>query len=120
MIKIFLIIFLCQSIICGQQIKRTEKNVLVKITDTRGIYEIGLDSAAINKSDIELLAIAQQRYAAIKIEEASPPKFSYIDLRRKAYPPLADQLDMIYWDMKNGTKKWIELIDSIKTKYPKN
>lgn len=47
----------------------------------------------------------------------APP--NYIEQRSKAYPPLSDQLDMIYWDKKNGTNKWIQLIDSIKAKYPK-
>ena len=39
--------------------------------------------------------------------------------RQAAYGSLEEQLDMIYWDKKNGTKKWIERIDAIKAKFLK-
>ena len=45
---------------------------------------------------------------------------NYKTLRQKAYPTTKEQLDMIYWDKVNGTEKWVELIQNIKTKYPKN
>ena len=32
---------------------------------------------------------------------------------------LGEQLDMIYWDKKNSTKKWEEAIDKIKSDFPK-
>lgn len=44
----------------------------------------------------------------------------YMASRRREYPPIEEQLDMIYWDKINGTNDWQELIGSIKTKYPKN
>jgi len=44
---------------------------------------------------------------------------AYKDKRRAEYPPLADQLDMIYWDGVNGTTTWKDAIDAIKTEYPK-
>jgi hypothetical protein len=43
----------------------------------------------------------------------------YQDLRRMAYPPIAEQLDMMYWDQVNGTTKWMEMIQEIKGQYPK-
>ena len=39
--------------------------------------------------------------------------------RLAEYGALGDQLDMIYWDGKNGTNLWQEHIDTIKAKYPK-
>ena len=39
--------------------------------------------------------------------------------RDRKYPDLGQQLDMIYWDKKNGTKKWEETIDKIKSDFPK-
>ena len=39
--------------------------------------------------------------------------------RQAAYPALADQLDMQYWDKKNGTNKWVEAIDKVKSDNPK-
>jgi hypothetical protein len=39
--------------------------------------------------------------------------------RALSYPSIQDQLDMLYWDKINGTNKWEETINLIKTKYPK-
>ena len=40
--------------------------------------------------------------------------------RRVSYPPLFEQLDALYWDMKNGTNNWIKSRDAVKEKYPKD
>jgi len=39
--------------------------------------------------------------------------------RRNAYPSVRDQLDMQYWDKKNGTNKWVEAVDKVKSDNPK-
>ena len=39
--------------------------------------------------------------------------------RQPEYPQIGEQLDMIYWDKKNGTKKWEEAIDKVKADHPK-
>ena len=36
-----------------------------------------------------------------------------------SYPSLQEQLDMQYWDRKNGTNKWEESIDKVKADNPK-
>lgn len=43
----------------------------------------------------------------------------YILKRLNTYPPISEQLDMLYWDKVNGTNKWQEMITNIKNKYPK-
>lgn len=43
---------------------------------------------------------------------------SYKELRAKEYPPIQDQLDMIYWDRVKGTKNWEKAITAVKTKFP--
>lgn len=43
----------------------------------------------------------------------------YMRLRQSEYPPLAEQLDMMYHDRINGTENWLDTITMIKTKYPK-
>lgn len=48
------------------------------------------------------------------------PEKSYIELRLLEYPPIAEQLDMIYWDKINGTSIWQDKISAIKERYPKN
>ena len=47
------------------------------------------------------------------------PEPTYIQKRLAEYPPLSDQLDMIYWDKVNGSNLWQEKITEIKNKYPK-
>ena len=42
--------------------------------------------------------------------------------RAKEYPKIAEQLDMLYHDIKNGTLDsgaWIQTIEAVKTQYPK-
>lgn len=43
----------------------------------------------------------------------------YAELRKREYPDLGEQLDMLYKDMTNGTNNWLETIRQIKLKYPK-
>lgn len=51
------------------------------------------------------------------IEQLEP---TYAELRQQEYPPVEEQLDMIYWDKINGTNDWADLITEIKEKYPKS
>lgn len=39
--------------------------------------------------------------------------------RIAAYPPIAEQLDIQYWDSVNGTTVWADTIEQIKKDYPK-
>ena len=47
------------------------------------------------------------------------PEETYQEKRKKAYPEIPEQLDMIYWDKINGTHHWEECITNIKNTYPK-
>ena len=44
---------------------------------------------------------------------------TYTEKRQNEYPPIEEQLDMIYWDAVNGTSYWKNKISEIKEKYPK-
>ena len=44
----------------------------------------------------------------------------YKQQRAVEYPPLADQLDMLYHDRINSTDTWMEAIQAVKNKYPKS
>ena len=54
--------------------------------------------------------------SAVKAEIA---KNAYKEQRAMAYKPLAEQLDMQYWDRVNGTDTWKQHIDAVKTAHPK-
>ena len=47
------------------------------------------------------------------------PEATYAEKRLAEYPPISEQLDMIYWDKVNGTTNWQGTITAIKAKYPK-
>lgn len=53
------------------------------------------------------------------IKESESHNAVAINNRIKEYPPLTEQLDMIYHDLEDGTNNWQTLIKSIKEKYPK-
>ena len=53
------------------------------------------------------------------VRESESKNLVAIENRKKEYPSIQDQLDMIYHDMEDGTNNWQTLIKSIKEKYPK-
>lgn len=44
---------------------------------------------------------------------------SYKSKRRASYPSYEEQLDMQYWDKKNGTTTWVDAISKVKSDNPK-
>ena len=53
------------------------------------------------------------------IVKAEKDALSYQGKRREEYPSIEEQLDIIFWDKKNGTTEWEDSIQVIKNKYPK-
>ena len=45
---------------------------------------------------------------------------SYKSERRAEYPSIEEQLDMQYWDKKNGTTTWVDAIAKVKSDNPKS
>ena len=45
---------------------------------------------------------------------------SYKEVRSSAYPPIEEQLDMMYWDKRRGTTPGKDKITEIKDLYPKS
>ena len=43
----------------------------------------------------------------------------YSRKRTKAYPKFREQLDLLYWDKKNGTTTWVDAIAKVKSDNPK-
>ena len=46
-------------------------------------------------------------------------KLKYQDNRLQDYPSIEDQLDMQYWDKKNGTTTWVDAVAKVKSDNPK-
>ena len=63
-----------------------------------------------NKIELEQSKIDAARSAINK--ELADTKYQRD--RATAYPSLADQLDMQYWDKKNGTTTWVDAVEKVK------
>ena len=57
--------------------------------------------------------ITEQEAEALR---PAPVELTYAEKRAAEYPSITDQLDLIYH---GGIEAWKEIIDTIKTKYPK-
>jgi len=44
---------------------------------------------------------------------------TYSEKRAEAYAPIADQLDMQYWDSVNGSRTWLDHVEAVKEAHPK-
>lgn len=79
---------------------------------------------ALNKTvNGQVVALSAEEEAAVKNEWLANENLraaeAYKEKRKKAYGPIPDQLDMIYWDEVNGTTTWVDHISSIKAQFPK-
>ena len=85
---------------------------IITIDDSFKTY--GLDKDG-NKVDVVQSKVDTARseidtaYAAVKYQRD----------RAKAYPSIQDQLDMQYWDKKNGTTTWVDAVAKVKSDNPK-
>ena len=72
-----------------------------------------------NSDYIQFLQDVKEQGLSI-VEGSDNTTQSYVELRQKEYPSLSNQQDMQYWDQENGTTYWIDMIRTIKNKYPKS
>ena len=79
----------------------------------------GTDYSGLNWIDEKTKPTEEQIQAKLTELQADYDAKSYARARASAYPSIQEQLDLQYWDKKNGTKKWEEAIDKVKTDNPK-
>ena len=75
----------------------------VTILDDKGVFDASGNEITIDNAKVEA--------------EANKVKYKFA--RTKAYLGIEEQLDQLYWDKKNGTNKWVEAIDKVKSDNPK-
>jgi hypothetical protein len=83
---------------------------VVTVDDTAGAFD-----AQGNQVTVDEAAVA----AEINRLEADYAAKQYQRDRAAAYPSLAEQMDMQYWDSVNGTTVWADTIAAIKQEHPK-
>lgn len=93
-----------------EAIARLAPNVGFAYNEKDGIFQWESDTAKPTKDQIEQKALeVKKEYDAQE----------YARNRSSEYPTWQEQMDMQYWDAKNGTTTWQEAIEAVKTKYPK-
>jgi|TARA_R100000455_G_scaffold15421_1_gene7416 hypothetical protein len=89
----------------------------VSIGDNRGVFdidekEITIDDSLVTAARAEIdKALSDTLYQRQRTGEAGTTDTIYL--------PLAQQLDMQYWDSVNGTTTWKDHVAAVKAKYPK-
>ncbi len=82
----------------------------VTIDDRTGAFDASGNSITLVQSNIDAARTTLNNEAAA---------VQYKEDRANAYPSIGDQLDMQYWDKKNGTTTWVDAIAKVKTDNPK-
>ena len=92
-----------------EAIYATHPNV-VQIDSVEGALDVEGNEVTLDKD------LVSKKLAELQLEWDS---IKYHRDRETSYPTIQEQLDMQYWDRKNGTNKWEESIDKVKADNPK-
>ena len=102
----------------------------VKPTYLNAVYELLDDKVAGGPVDGPISEITLHDGQIAPSEEAIQTKLAsmivewdaqeYARNRKIAYPPMGDQWDMVYKDMKNSTTTHADAVEVVKTKWPKD
>ena len=92
-----------------QAIYNTHPNV-VSIDDSAGCFDADGNPVAITQSFVD------DEVARLQAEHDSK---AYARARAEAYAPIAEQLDMMYWDSVNGSRTWLDHVEAVKEAHPK-
>ena len=92
-----------------QAIYNTHPNV-VSIDDTAGCFDADGNPVAITQSLVD---------AEVARLQAEYDSKAYARARAEAYAPIAEQLDMQYWDSVNGSRTWLDHVEAVKEAHPK-
>ena len=83
---------------------------VVRVDDSTGAFDADENPVAIDQSLVD---------AEVARLQADHDSKAYARARAEAYAPIADQLDMQYHDSVNGSRTWLDHIESVKDAHPK-
>ena len=75
------------------------------------------DDLGVFDKDGNKITLEQSKIDAARVELS---KLDYKWKRAAEYPSIQEQLDMQYWDKKNGTTTWVDAIAKVKSDNPKS
>jgi len=89
----------------------------VTIDDSTGAFDASGNSISLDASKVtDARTTLNNEAAAILYQKQRTGEAGTTDT---IYLPLAQQLDLQYWDSVNGTTKWKDHVAAVKAKYPK-
>jgi hypothetical protein len=80
---------------------------------------INNETGAFKKDGTQITLVQSDIDAARTALNTEAAAVKYKTDRATAYPSIQDQLDMQYWDKKNGTTTWADAIAKVKSDNPK-
>ena len=83
---------------------------VVSIDDGQGAFDKDGKSVKIDSTKVA---------AARKALDDAAAAIKYKSDRAEAFASVGDQLDMQYWDKKNGTTTWVDHVAKVKADHPK-
>ena len=83
---------------------------VVSIDDGKGAFDKDGKSVTIDSTKVA---------AARKAIDDAAAAIKYKSDRAEAFASVGDQLDMQYWDKKNGTTTWVDHVAKVKADHPK-
>ena len=92
-------------------INNTTKEVFAYESD--GSQDDYIQDGLVPITDTDLATLREQQ------EQARIDALTYSEKRAEAYPSLAEQADMAYWDRQNGTTTLDDAIQAVKLQFPK-
>ena len=98
-------------------IKKAYPNA-VTIDDGTGAFDADGNSITLDQSKIDSARATLDAEAAATLYQRQ--RTGQAGTTNTIYLPLAQQLDMQYWDSVNGTTTWKDHVAAVKAKYPKS
>ena len=77
------------------------------------------EQGVLDKNKSTIIVVQSEIDAARTALNNEAAAVKYKKDRFDAYPSIEDQLDMQYWDKKNGTTTWVDAIAKVKSDNPK-
>ena len=96
---------------------KNEAKPVVLVDEGTGAYDADGNKVTLDQSKIDAARVKlNSEAAAILYQKQRTGEAGTTDT---IYLPLAEQLDMQYWDLVNGTTTWKDHVKAVKDKYPK-
>ena len=101
-----------------EAIYKAYAGTVTMIDDSKGAFDASGNAVTLDQSKIDSArATLDAEAAAILYQKQRTGEAGTTDT---IYLPLAQQLDMQYWDSVNGTTTWKDHVAAVKAKYPKS